>query len=278
MYYDDMDKFSALAETTRRKMLELLAEGGPLSARDISAQFTISPPAVSQHLKILREAGLVHMEKKAQQRIYHINPEALHEVEAWTVQVTHLWNRRFDTLDRVLAVEKQKLKMEQHEKINGMEDKMNRELTLTRTFDAPRELVFRAWTDPHLVSQWWGPDDFTNPTCQIDARPGGTIYIVMRGPDGAEYPMRGVFREVVPFVRLVFFSVAVEDEKGNSQFEVLTTVTFAEMDNQTILTLRLETLKILPAAEWAFSGMEAGWTQSLAKLANYLDEMRGENG
>ena len=81
LYYDYMDKFSAIAEPTRRRMIELLARQGPLSARDISDQFTVSPPAISQHLKVLRETNLVRMEKKAQQRIYRINPEAFREVE-----------------------------------------------------------------------------------------------------------------------------------------------------------------------------------------------------
>lgn len=65
------------------------------------------------------------------------------------------------------------------------------ELVLTRTFDAPRELVFKAWTDAKQLAEWWGPKGFTNPVCDIDVRPGGAIRIDMTGPDGTVYPMGG---------------------------------------------------------------------------------------
>jgi len=65
------------------------------------------------------------------------------------------------------------------------------QLVLTRVFDAPRELVFKVWTDPKHVARWWGPHRFTNPVCELDLRPGGAILIHMRGPDGVVYPMTG---------------------------------------------------------------------------------------
>jgi DNA-binding transcriptional ArsR family regulator len=104
-----MDKFSALADPTRRSILEMLARQGQLSATTICEQFHVSPPAISQHLKILREANLVRMEKRAQQRMYEFNPESLHELEVWTSQMLQLMNERFEALDALLEVEKQKL-------------------------------------------------------------------------------------------------------------------------------------------------------------------------
>jgi uncharacterized protein YndB with AHSA1/START domain len=65
-----------------------------------------------------------------------------------------------------------------------------RELTITRVFDAPRALVFEVWTDPKHLAQWWGPQGFTNPVCEFDARVGGELRIHMRGPDGSIYPMK----------------------------------------------------------------------------------------
>src|SRR5680860_496485 len=85
----------------------------------------------------------------------------------------------------------------------------NRDLTITRVFDAPRDLVYKAWTDPALMTRWFGPKDFTNPVCELDVRPGGAILIHMQGPDGTVYPMTGEFQEVVPPERLVFTSSAV---------------------------------------------------------------------
>ncbi len=101
-----MDIFSALADPTRRKILEMLAQEGQLSAKEITEKFLISPPAISQHLKVLREARLVEVEKRAQQRIYRINPDAMLELEDWARQINDLWNQRFDALERVLAAEK----------------------------------------------------------------------------------------------------------------------------------------------------------------------------
>lgn len=103
-----MDKFSALADPTRRTILEMLARRGQLSATEISDKFQVSPSAISQHLKVLREANLVQMEKRAQQRLYQINPEAMVELEAWAKHITQRWHERFDALDEVLQAEKKK--------------------------------------------------------------------------------------------------------------------------------------------------------------------------
>src|SRR5262245_45864240 len=106
---------------------------------------------------------------------------------------------------------------------------MRREITITRIFDAPPALVFRMWTEPKHLAQWWGPAGFTNPVCELDVRPGGKIRILMRAPDGVDYPMTGMFREVVPPKRLVFVSTPV-DAQGHTLLEGVTTVSFAERD------------------------------------------------
>ena len=103
-----MDVFSALSDPTRRSILEMLAGEGRLSASEIAERFPISAPAISQHLKILREARLVRVEKRAQQRIYEINPETVREMQDWAERIRSQWDERFDALDRVLAAEQQK--------------------------------------------------------------------------------------------------------------------------------------------------------------------------
>jgi DNA-binding transcriptional ArsR family regulator len=85
--------------------LELLAQHGELPASEIARQFPMSAPAISQHLKVLREANVVTMEKRAQRRIYRINPQAVQEVENWAGRMTRLWQRRFDALDDLLREE-----------------------------------------------------------------------------------------------------------------------------------------------------------------------------
>lgn len=102
-----MDIFSALADPTRRTILEMLSQNGELSATDISKRFHMSGPAVSQHLKILRQAQLVSVEKQAQKRMYMINQQKLSELEHWFKKVTGMWNERFDRLDALLAKEKE---------------------------------------------------------------------------------------------------------------------------------------------------------------------------
>src|ERR1700730_17678211 len=117
-------------------------------------------------------------------------------------------------------------------KVEPARESAERQLKITRVFDAPREVVFKAWTDPKQLAQWWGPHGFTNPVCELDARPGGAIRIHMRGPDGTVYPMTGVYKEIGEPERLVFTSAAL-DEKGNPLFEVLNTVTFAQQGGHT---------------------------------------------
>ena len=104
-----MDMFVALSDPTRRAILELLASRGELSATDIYEQFSVSPQAISQHLKVLREAKLVVMEKRAQKHLYRLNPQTLSQFETWVQQTRRRWEEHFEALDKVLEAEKQKL-------------------------------------------------------------------------------------------------------------------------------------------------------------------------
>jgi uncharacterized protein YndB with AHSA1/START domain len=144
-----------------------------------------------------------------------------------------------------------------------------RELTITRVFDAPRALVFKAWTDPRHLAQWWGPEGFTNPVCEFDAHVGGALRIHMRGPDGAVYPMKGVIREIVAPERLIFSSVAV-DAAGKHLLEGLTTVTFAEQNGRTKMTMHTHAAAVAEIGVGYLQGMEAGWTQSIDRLEGLL--------
>ena len=109
LYNVFMDMFVALSDPTRRAILELLASSGELTATDIYGNFPVSPQAVSQHLKVLREAKLVVMEKRAQKHLYGLNPQTLSQFETWVQQTRQRWEERFEALDKVLEAEKQKL-------------------------------------------------------------------------------------------------------------------------------------------------------------------------
>lgn len=147
------------------------------------------------------------------------------------------------------------------------------DLVLTRTFDAPPELVFKVWTDPAHVGQWWGPKGFTNPRCEVDARPGGRIHIDMRAPDGVVYPMAAVFEEVREPERIVFVTSAL-DGNGNSMFDIRNTVTFRDRQGKTELTLRAQVIQTTAVAPQYLKGMEAGWNQSLDRLDDYVRKVR----
>jgi uncharacterized protein YndB with AHSA1/START domain len=151
-------------------------------------------------------------------------------------------------------------------------DFLGREFTITREFAAPRELVFRTWTEAKHVAQWWSPKGFTNPVCEWDARPGGKVYVVMQAPNGTRYPMGGEFREVVAPERLVLTTGAL-DEQGNLMFELLHTVTFAEENGQTALTIQSEVIKTSPGAGKYIGGYQAGMSQSLERLADRIEHL-----
>jgi uncharacterized protein YndB with AHSA1/START domain len=141
---------------------------------------------------------------------------------------------------------------------------------IVRVFDAPRALVWQAWTDPKMLAQWFGPRGFSSSVPELDVRVGGNLRIVMHGPDGNDYPMKGVFREVIAPERLVFSNIAIDNE-GKHLLEGLTTVTFAEQGGKTTMTLHTYAAGRVPIARQMLAGMEAGWTQSIDKLEERLE-------
>jgi len=143
------------------------------------------------------------------------------------------------------------------------------EVLIERTFDAPVALVWKCWTESKHLAAWWGPRHFTNPKCTVDARVGGEMNIVMRGPNGTDYPMIGEFTEVVANKKLVFVAFP-HDLDGNPQLEAHTTVTFEDAAGKTRLTVKARGVGITAAAEQMLAGMEAGWTQSIDKLGEHV--------
>jgi len=143
------------------------------------------------------------------------------------------------------------------------------ELVLTRLFDAPRDLLFQAWTDPARLALWWGPSGFTNPVCEVDLRPGGAIRIDMRAPDGTVYPMTGVYEEIVAPERLVFTASAL-DTKGNPVLEVRNTVIFTERGSKTEIVVQARLIRMTAIGATYLDGQEAGWSQSLERLEELL--------
>lgn len=162
------------------------------------------------------------------------------------------------------------------------------DITIEREFEAPRELVWKAWTEPAIIKKWWGPKDFTAPEIHVDLRVGGKYIYCMHGPKGSEFDMdlwsSGIYKEIVPMKKLVvtdYFS----DEHGNKVDPVAfgmspdfpkeadVIVTFADVGESTKLTIRYPK----PKTEKQFeamkkSGMNEGWNQSLDKMARLIED------
>ncbi len=103
-----MDMFAALGEPNRRSIVELVAQKGQLSATSISDNFQITPQAISQHLKVLRDSEVLIVEKRAQSRLYQLNPNKIQELEKWIKKLTDLWDGRFNRLEKLLEQELKK--------------------------------------------------------------------------------------------------------------------------------------------------------------------------
>lgn len=152
------------------------------------------------------------------------------------------------------------------------------ELIITRVIDAPRELVWRAWTDLEHLTRWWGPKNFTSPSGTIDLRVGGKYLFCMRSPEGKDFWSTGIYKEIVPLERIVCTD-SFADEKGNvvpaSHYglpgddwpvELLVTVTFEDAGKKTRMTLRHVGI---PAGEMGKMAGQ-GWNESFDKLADSL--------
>lgn len=163
----------------------------------------------------------------------------------------------------------------------------DRDFAIARLFPVGRELVYRAWTEPELMAQWWGPNQFTNPVCLLDVRPGGGWRIVMQGPDGAQHPAKGVYQQVEAPGRLVLtidHSELSDDwhdrvdphrdkRLGRPAVEAVTSVTFDEYLAKTTLSLHMRFDSTAVRDALLKLGMREGWRQSLDRLAILLAKL-----
>ena len=156
------------------------------------------------------------------------------------------------------------------------------EFVISRVFDAPRELVWKAWTEPERLMHWWGPKGFKMRSAKLDSRPGGIFHYCLQSPDGNDLWGKFVFREIVKPERLVFV-VSFSDEKGGMThhpispdwpLEMLSTVTFAEHQGRTTLTVKWIPIHATELERKTFEAgresMKQGWTGTLDQLTDYL--------
>ena len=136
------------------------------------------------------------------------------------------------------------------------------DLLLSRTFDAPRELVFKVWTDPHHLAQWWGPHGCKTTVYEMDVRPGGRWHYSMHAPDGNDYPFDGVYVDVVAPERLVFEGTIM----GSPDQRVWAEVTFVAREDKTEVIVH----QLFSFESAATRGARMGWTQQMERLADFL--------
>jgi uncharacterized protein YndB with AHSA1/START domain len=147
----------------------------------------------------------------------------------------------------------------------------DREIVMTRAFDAPRALVFEAWTRPEHVVRWYGCNASTLPVCEIDLRVGGKWRFVMRDSDGVDHAMQGAYREIVPPGRLVFTEGYVTE--GFASGEALVTLSFVEQDGRTTMTSRTLYASAEDRDRHLNMGVETGAAETMDRLAELLRTM-----
>jgi uncharacterized protein YndB with AHSA1/START domain len=142
----------------------------------------------------------------------------------------------------------------------------DRELVLTRLIDAPRERLYEAWTDPELLKRWFAPLPYTTPRAELDVRPGGATLVVMRDPQGNEYPNRGVYLEVVPNERLVVTDAFTEAWQPSEKPFMTVILTFEEEGGKTRYTARVRHWSTADREAHEQMGFHEGWGQCADQL------------
>jgi uncharacterized protein YndB with AHSA1/START domain len=143
----------------------------------------------------------------------------------------------------------------------------DRELVLTRIIDAPREKLFRAWTDPELLKRWFAPLPYTTPVAELDVRPGGASLVVMRSPEGNDMPNRGVYLEVVENERLVITDAYTKAWEPSEKPFMTIILTFEDVGGKTRYTARVRHWTVADRETHEKMGFHKGWGQCADQLA-----------
>jgi uncharacterized protein YndB with AHSA1/START domain len=223
---------------------------------------------------------------KPERLVYKHEPEEGCEPVTFEVTVTFAWERGNTRVTmRMLfpSTEELEFVVKKHGAVEGAKQTLGRladllpkialvpDVVMTRVFDAPRELVFKAWTEPERLRRWWGPHGSTVLECETDPRPGGFIRLRSRMPDGTVYHNPGIFEEVVP-PELLVFSMDAEEEDGSVMLAGVTTLTFTEQAGKTTLTMRTRLTRSTGDIAKHAIGMQDGWNQAFEHLTRELKE------
>jgi len=167
-------------------------------------------------------------------------------------------------------------------KNNPVEQTAGQDFIITRTFDAPREVVWKAWTERERLMEWFSPKGFTMSSAKMDFRPGGMFHYCLRSPDGKEMWGKFIYREIIAPEKIVLVNSFSDKDGGLTRhpfaatwpLEMLTETTFAESDGKTTVTVKWTTMNAMAEEQKTFDsshdGMTQGWTGTFEQLAEYL--------
>ena len=268
------DAFNAVAEPRRRQILDLLA-GGERPVNDLVGLLGLAQPQVSKHLRVLREVGAVEVRDEGRRRLYRLNGHALKPIHDWVSAYERSWSQRFERLDDVLEDLKRRKELVAVTSSGTATVTLPTDLQIliTREFDAPRHLVYRAWTTPELVRRWWSGKQGEMTRAEIDLRVGGRWRYVMVANDGTEVAFHGEYREIVPNERIV--NTEVFEMPGAPEGQpAINVVTFTETDGRTTLSLLVETASKQDRDAIIASGMEVGLQQQMDLLEQVAISLR----
>lgn len=259
-------RFHALADPTRAAIVARLTQG-PAPVRDLAAPTGLRLPTVLKHLSVLESAGLIATEKAGRRRLCRLNARALGDARDWLADQAAQWEARLDRMDRLALT------------LDRMETFMDPlgplDLEITRTLKARRAAVWRCWTEPALMEQWFCPRPWRGTDIVVDLRPGGRFKTVIRGPGGEVFDNDpGAFLEVVPMERLVWTSVLGPGFRPNlippEGFGMTAVLSFADApDGGTIYHARVLHADATGKAAHEAMGFHGGW----GTAAEQLDEV-----
>lgn len=249
------DVYQAIADPVRREIIDLLSTKA-LSVNEVANKFGISRPAISKHLKILHESGLIKINQKGRERYCHIQAQNLIPAFMWLEQHKKLWEERIDSFEEYLM----KLKTK----------KMNdRTVTIRRTFDAPVNLVWKTWTQPEHIAKWWSPKGIKTEIIKYEFIVGGKWKFLMPMPDGKEFIAEGVYTEIVKFEKIIS-KAAFKPMTEDVEIQAL----FKENEGKTDFTFNV----VHPTVEYRIQqekmGLLNGWGSVFDRLEVLLESIK----
>ena len=263
--------FAALADPTRRAILARLADG-EATVNELAEPFPVSLQAISKHLKVLERAGLITRGRDAQWRPCRLEAAPLDDASEWIERYRATWRpvRPARSGNPTNPAQTERSGRAQMSETEFVIEPGRQDIIIKRVFDAPPDIVFKAFTDPALIPHWWGPAKYEVIVDRADVRPGGSWRFINRDPDSAtEHAFKGVFHDIVAPERVV----QTFEYEGVPGHVALETATLTEVDGRT----RYVGVSVFQSVEdrdgMVQSGMQGGASESMDRLAELINNL-----